>query len=164
MMKQRTGRIITDGLAAGFLGYLIVVIILTAADLIQDRPPFRTAAVLGSVLFFGARETPDIVMGPAPILAYNGVHLLAFLVLGLFLAGLATLSESGADTWYLAIGFFLIVTPHVIGFPIWFVPAVRETFSVWVVVAMTTAAAAAMVAYLWHAHPRLRQQILTNQA
>jgi hypothetical protein len=163
-MSRAWERILAEGLIAGFLGYAIVVAFCAVADLAQGRSPFYTAAVLGSVVFFGLRDPGALVIWPGPILAYNGVHMVAFLLLGTFMAWLTSLAERGNDLWYVSILIFLIAVPHVAGLPIWFTAPARQALSLWVVVGATLLAATGMAVYLWHAHPRLRATLRENGA
>jgi hypothetical protein len=156
-------RILAEGIIAGFIGYLTVVVIISATDLLRGRSPFFTAAALGSVLFYGARQTAELVVQPGPVFAYNGVHLTVFLLFGVFMAWLASLSERGPQIWYLAFTFFVMVVPHVIGLPIWFQSAVRETVSVWFMIVATTVAAAVMTLYLWRKHPLIRREMTEDE-
>ena len=158
-MRRNWQRFLTEGLIAGFIGFITVIVFVATADLLRGRSPFHTAAMLGSVIFFGLRDPAQLVVWPGPVLAYNGVHLSLFLLLGTFMAWLASLAERRPRMWYFALIIFLIVVPHVVGFPIWFGPAVGTAISVWVVGLATGAAAVAMAAYLWWAHPRIRQKI-----
>jgi hypothetical protein len=162
-MQRDWKRIIAEGLIAGFLGYAIVIVLILVVDLLQGRPPFYTPAVLGSVLFYGLRDPVDLVIWPGPILAYNGAHLGVFLLLGTFMAWLASLAERWPQMWYVALVIFLIVVSHGIGLPIWFARAVRTAVSLWVVVAATAAAATGMAVYLWRVHPALRQQVAADE-
>jgi hypothetical protein len=161
-MRRDWKRILGEGLIAGLLGYAIVAVIISVADLVQGRSPFHTAAMLGSTVFFGLRDPAELVVWPGPVFAYNGMHLGVFLLLGAFMAWLASLAEGGPQMWYVALVVFLIVVPHAIGAPIWFEPAIRTTISLWLIVLATAAAAVGMMVYLWRAHPGLRQQLAAN--
>lgn len=158
-MSQNTRRILTEGLFAGMLGYLAVVVVIGAIDVIGGRSAFHTAAVLGSVLFFGVRDPAQLTVWAGPVFAYNGAHMLVFLLFGGFMAWLTSLAEKGEQMWYVSLITLLIVLPHVIGLPVWFDVTIGQVLSLWSVVIATTAAAIAMAAYLWHAHPRLHREI-----
>jgi hypothetical protein len=161
-MPRTWARVIADGLITGLIGYAIVVVLCALNDLAHGRSPFYSAAVLGSVVFFGLRDPDALVIWAGPVLAYNGVHMFAFLLLGTFMASLVSLAERGSDLWYVSVLIFLIAVPHVAGLPLWFAAAVRETLSLWVVVAATVLAATGMAAWFWHAHPQLRNTILRD--
>lgn len=125
--------------------------------MLRGLSPVQTPATLGSVLFFGATVPEDIVVEAGPVLAYNGAHLVAFLLLGTFMAWLFALAERGVQMWYTALIIFLVAVLHGVGLPIWFQPAVRSAASLWIVVGAAGVAAAFMAGYLWRAHPRLRE-------
>ena len=158
-MPRDKGRILTEGLFAGVIGYGVVLLVVSAFDILGGRSPFHTVATLGSVLFFGLREPSELVIWAGPVLAYNGAHLLVFLLFGWFMAWLTSLAERGEQMWYVSLVAFLIVAPHVIGLPIWYTTPLRQVVSIWGVLTATTLAALAMTIYLWRAHPRLRAEV-----
>ncbi len=154
--ERRTERLLTEGLFAGLIGYAVLALLLMAASVVDGRSPFYFAALLGTDLFYGPATTRDVAIAAGPVFAYNGVHLLVFLLTGVFMAWLAGLAERAPQGWYLMGTLFVFVVAHVLAVPAWFHAPVREALSLWLVVGSTTVAAAAMTAYLWRAHPGLR--------
>lgn len=161
-MRRDRGRILTEGVFAGVIGYAVVLLVVSAMDLLDGRSPFHTVATIGSVLFFGLRDPSQLEIWAGPVLAYNGAHLLLFLIFGGFMAWLTSLAERGEQMWYVSLVAFLIVAPHVIGLPVWYNTPIRQVVSMWGVVLATTLAAIAMTAYLWRAHPRLRASVASG--
>ena len=99
-MKSKSSWIV-EGLVAGLIGYVTVVVLFGVVNLARGEGVLHTAALLGSALFFGAREPGAIVSGPAPIIAYNGVHILVSLLIGLGAAWLVFQTEKNRPLWYL---------------------------------------------------------------
>lgn len=98
---------IVEGLVAGLIGYVTVVVLFGIINLATGQEILHTAALLGSALFFGARSPEAIVAGPAPIIAYNGVHILVSLLIGLGAAWLVFQTEKNRPLWYLVFFVFL---------------------------------------------------------
>jgi hypothetical protein len=154
--KART--ILGEGLIAGFIGYVAVVLVIAAGDLLQGRPPFHTAGMLGSLLFYDVDDpTAGLALWPGPVLAFNGVHLLVMLLFGTFLAWLVSLAEGGPELWYVSLVALLFVLLHVLGLP----PLLPDGAAVspWLVAIATTLAVVAMGGFLWRAHPLLRSSL-----
>jgi hypothetical protein len=110
--------------------------------------------LLGGALFFG--RGADAVIEPRAVIAFNGVHLLVFLIAGVFMAWVASISERVVQGWYLALSLVIYVGAHVVMIPLLFDEPVRAQLSLWLVTGATTAAATAMGAYLWKAYPGMR--------
>jgi hypothetical protein len=155
-MKEQRMRFPLEALVAGVIGYGTVILLFALLNGIQGRSVFYTAALLGSSLFYGLEDPAELVIAAEPVIAFNGVHLILFLVAGAFMAWLAGLAERIPQGWYLVVILFLIVMPHVFGLPVWFSDAIRAQIPLWSIVVVTSAAALAMGAYLLAAHPPLR--------
>lgn len=156
-MNESRARFILEGLGAGLIGYAVVAALFALLNLVQGHSVFYTAALLGSDLFYGLQSPADVVIAPGPVLAYNGLHLLGFLVAGLFMRGLVSLAERIPQGWYVVLILFLIVMPHAFGLPVWFRGPVVAEISLWYVVFATSLAALAMGAFFLALHPGLRQ-------
>ena len=105
-MKSESSWIV-EGLVAGLIGYMTVVALFGFVNLASGEPLFHTAALLGSAVFFGARSATEIVPGPGPIIAYNGVHILVALVIGLGAAWLIFQTEKNRPLWFIVFFVFL---------------------------------------------------------
>lgn len=98
-MQPETRRVLEHGLTAGLIAYLTVVLLYSAFNLATGRPLFYTAAQLGAVLTGGPAIDADGVL-PGPVLAYNGLHMVGMLVLGLICAWLVHEWELHPQLWY----------------------------------------------------------------
>jgi hypothetical protein len=158
---MRAERVQTNlqGLAAGFIGYVAVALFFAIFNLIGGRSPFFTAAFLGDALFYGVRDPAAVVVWPGPVFAYNGVHLLMFLALGLVASWLAFLSERGPQFWYIGAILFLFVVFHLYGFVLLVTGGIQAVLPTWTVFASTVLAGTAMFAYLLWVHPRFRSEL-----
>jgi hypothetical protein len=164
VMSPRLGRILTEGLFTGVIGYAVVAIGIGLLDVLGGRAPFHTVGLLGSVVFFGVRDVADAALWPGPVLAFNGLHLLVFLLLGTLMAWLGSLAERGPQLWYVSLIALLFVLLHLFALPIWFDPAIRPAVSAWTIAIATSTAVVAMFAYLWRSHPRLRERVAQDEA
>jgi hypothetical protein len=144
-----------DGVIAGLLGYATIALFFAAASVASGRSPFYIAALLGSVLFLQPAGS-DIHVGPGPVLAYNGVHLLALIVAGVGLAGLARLAARALQGWYLAVIAVAFALIHILALPIWFGEQVRVALPAWLVMSGTALGTLVMCAYLWVVNPDVR--------
>lgn len=149
--------LLREGLVAGLIGYGVIAVYFAVLSLMHGRSPFYIAAVLGTNLFFMPPASGDVVVTGGPVIAYNGVHLLVFLLAGMVMAALAAFVERVPDAWYVALTAVIFVGGHVLGLPIWFNDRVQAVLSIWHVSAATIFAATAMILYLWRMHPRLRE-------
>lgn len=157
-MRQSRRRVLVDGLVAGLIGYAIVLILLALVDLVQGRPALYTPALLGEVLFYGARTRAEVEVWAGPILAYNGFHLAAFLVFGAFAAWLALQAERGPHFWYIAVITFLFVVLHIAAALLVLPEPIQSAVPAWEFFLATFSGAVAMAAYLLWRHPRLPVQ------
>lgn len=158
-MNESRARFYLESVVAGLIGYAVVALLFAFLNLVQGRSPFYTAALLGADLFYGLDSPAELVIEPGPVLAYNGLHLLAFLGAGVFMRWLAGLAERFPQGWYLLVVLVLIVLPHLFGLPVWFEGSIRAELPFWYVIFATSMAALAMGAFLVTMHPRLRESM-----
>jgi len=88
---------IRDGIAVGLIGYAAVALFYSAFDLLAARGAWYTVNVLGQAVFRGLRD-PAILQFPVSldtraIFAYNTLHLILALVIGLIVAALVAVAE-----------------------------------------------------------------------
>lgn len=159
-MPTRARAILAEGLLAGFIGYATIVVVIAAGDLLQGRPPFHTAGMLGSLLFYDVND-PTIVLKPwpGPVLAFNGAHLLVMLLFGTFLTWLVALAARGPHVWYLSLVALLFVLLPALGLPLWLPDAVAGGLAPWMVAFATALAVATMGLFLWQTHRELRASL-----
>lgn len=141
-----------EGLVVGLIGYAAVALFVGLFDLVTGRPFFHTVATLGRGLV--ADPGPPGTIDPGAVFAFNGLHLFAFLAIGVVIAKLAHAIELHPVFWYLAFFFCLGVffasvaaisalDPH------------REALPGWVIVAANVVAGVLMGSYLLRRHPSL---------
>lgn len=152
-MRPDWQRTLRDGLIAGAIGYLTVALFLGLANSVAGRSPFFTATRLGELLFYGGRA-PAAAAGPA--IAYNGVHLVAFLLIGVLAARIVLGTERHPQAYYVAlfgaIAFVLLGTAVAVASSTLF----PTGFATWVFPVVNVIALVAMGAFLWTTHPLLR--------
>jgi hypothetical protein len=158
-MTYSRGQLLTHGLIAGVIGYGVVVLALAVANLMAGAWIFATPAALGSALLFGG-SAPDPTVPPvAAIIAFNGVHLLASLLVGFAVSWLAYEAEQHHGLWYIVMmvliaGFiYTLVLVGVVG------AEVAEVVSWGQAVTATVLWAFAMGGYLWFAHRGLGKEL-----
>jgi hypothetical protein len=157
-MRVRPSRVLAQGVIAGVLGYLIIVLAYAVLNLIEGRPVFATAAHLGARLAGGPAAAGGGI-DPAPVIAFNGVHLLMMLLVGVGASWLVNEWEAHPLAGYLI--FFVAVVALVVG-SFWTAILVAEFAHAvsWVaVLTINTVAAVAMAAYLLIEHPAVRRQL-----
>jgi len=152
-------RVLYEGLIAGLLGYLVVALAVAVMDLAGGRSFVHTPSLLGQSVVGGFGPPTPGTVAPGPVLAYNGLHLLIFLVLGLAVSFVVFEVELHPVLWYA--GFFallvlLMVTYFVVA--VLSAPLEDGPYATTLVVA-NTLAAFGMGAYLAHAHPRLLEDV-----
>jgi hypothetical protein len=157
-MNAARRQILWQGLVAGLIGYATVALVIAAANLVSGRSPFHTAALLGGALFYGLTDAASVRIWPGAVLAYNGLHLVVFLVFGTIAAAFASLSDRGPHLWYVGAVMMLFIMFHMIGLFLFVTEAVRAALVLWVLVAASFAALVTMAAYLVWAHPDLRRE------
>ena len=150
---------LTHGLVAGVIGYAVVVVFYATWNVAQGRSPFFTAALLGGAAFYGLEEPGAVVVWAGPVLAFNGLHLVVFLGIGMIAAWLATVSEHGANVWYVGLSLLTYGLIHVLGMVLWVAEPLRGELPTWSALLATVLALGAMALYLLKVHPRLQQEL-----
>lgn len=160
-MRRVTSRILTAGLFAGLAGYATVVVLFAAVNLVAGRSPFYTAALFGSWLFFGTREVSPAHVAAAPVLAYNMVHMVVFLALGIFASAMAALAERYPAARYAVLFAFIFVIGHLYAALLVFAHPLLSAPAWWEIGAATVAAAAVMASVLLALYPEMRRELRT---
>jgi hypothetical protein len=143
---------IVEGLVTGFIGYGTVVVLFAVMNLVSGDGLFHTASLLGSALFFGAGSPEEVMAGPAPVIAYNGIHILVSLVIGLGAAWMIFQAEKNRPLWYGVFFIFLagfIYSVAVMGV---FAAELTHLLSWPVILAANLAAGFTAGGYLWWRH------------
>lgn len=148
------------GLLAGVIGYVTAALVFVLGDLATGHNAFRTAALLGSAYFYGLRDPSPLVIWPGPVFAYNGLHLVIFLGLGLIAAWLAELSERAEHFWFVSLFFFLFIAAHLFAMVQLATEEIRSSIPMWLIGGASVASGVAVLAYLLSVHPAVRHQLV----
>ena len=102
-----------------------------------------------------------LTIQPGPIIAYNGAHLVVFLVLGLVVGELTYASvRLRQQAWYLVSMLVILVLGHLY-VALWVLTQpVRSALPVWMITVAGLVAVAAMVACLLVLYPQLRGELV----
>ena len=111
-MQQRTRAFLSGGFWAGFIGYVTVVVLVAVFNMVAGRSPFYTAALFGNALLFGETDASSLAIAPGPVLAFNMIHLLVFLVLGFIASLCVTIGERYPVSQYGLFAALLLVGLH----------------------------------------------------
>ncbi len=158
-MNADRSRWLWQGLIAGLIGYAAVLVCLMVGSYMDGRSPFYAAALMGGALFYGVRDLAGVVVAPGPVFAYNGFHLIVFLLLGFTAAWLAHLAERGPHLWYVGVTFCIFVAFHMFGATFLLPDALRETMLNWGTFGVGVVGAVSMAAFLIAVHPALRAEL-----
>jgi len=158
-MKDETRQVFEQGLIAGIIGHLVVAVVFAVSNVAVGRPILHTPALLGASLFYGLTDPALLEIRAAYVFAYNGTHLLLFMIFGIIGAWLTMIADRGWQLWYLATFFFLLIAFHLFGMVQLLALPVQSAFSEVVLWAAGLLATAAMAAYFIAMHPRLRAQL-----
>lgn len=156
-MRRYTQVTLTGGVIAGFIGYLSTVILFALFNVVTGKSAFYTAAILGNALFYGA--TGASVVAPGPVLSYNAVHLIAFMLFGLMASWLASMAERFPVAQYVFFFILIFVGFHVyFGLTVFAMPLLGS--STWWEIGIPSAVAAILMGwYLLRTHPVLRSEL-----
>jgi hypothetical protein len=156
-MSVNRSRVLREGFVAGLIGAAVVAVFFGIVNVLGGHSPFHTVDLLGRALVGEpAPGGPGYQAGPA--LAYNGLHLLVFIVIGVALAWLTAKTEERPAFWYLA--FFALVAAFVYEFFFMLMLSGPVLGGLpWGAVAGANAVAiVGMVGYLLRVHPALRHE------
>ena len=151
-----------QGLVAGLAGYAAVALFFVVVNVAGGRSPFYTPALLGSALFYGLRDPAQLVVAPGPVLAYNGLHILVFVVVGVLAAWLVFEVELHPYLWYVVFFLFLagfllsLAAVGVLG------AEIARLLPWWSVLGANLAWSAALGGCLWRAHRALLRRLASR--
>lgn len=154
-MDAKRSTVLVQGLIAGLVGYATVGLGFAAANLASGRPAFATLELLGRELFGTGAESVGAMI------ALNGAHLLAFLVLGLGAAWLAHAVDERPAFWYVLTMVGVAVFLYGLALVEILAAGVADALPAWDLAVVSLLAAAAMAAYLLLAHPGIWGRIAT---
>ena len=150
-----------DGVLAGLVGYAIVAILVGVIDVVLGRSFFFTAATLGQSMFYGLSDPAQVVIAPGPVFAYNGVHFLGCVAIGVCGAWLAYMAEQGHELWYVGVVLFMAVVVASFGAVLLFSRGLQAVVPLWMIVVPTLVAVTAIVVVLLLVRPGLRRELTT---
>jgi hypothetical protein len=156
-MRDETKDVLTGGMFAGLLGYLTVVVLFALLNVAMGHSPFYTPAMFGAVLFYGLEDPAALEITPGPILAYNMVHVLAFVALGVLASWLVTKAEEYPVARYAILFLLVFVAAHIYAALLLFAQPLLAGSGWWQIGAVSLAAAVVMGWYLVRQHPVLQR-------
>ncbi len=153
-MKPDRARVLSEGLITGLLGYVVVVLFYGLLNLVTGLSFFSTAARLGAGL-----ASPESSGAVGAVLAFNGLHVVVFLVVGLLAAWLVMQMEKHPSFFILALfigvaGLFAVMAAFLS-----FASRSGVELPIGSVFAANLLAGVAMGGYLLKVHPRLWAEI-----
>ena len=151
--------LLVRGLLTGLIGAGAVALWFLVLDVARGRP-FYTPAALGSLLFAGASSPAAVRVDLTMIAAYTVVHLAAFAAVGVVLEWMAVRIERAPGMWLMALLTLIMVEGLFIGTVGGMSGWVLGALGIWAIGVANLAAVAAMGAWLWRSHPRLRREAL----
>ena len=163
-MNTDWARVLKEGFVAGLLGYAAVVVLFLVINAASGQALFHTPAVLGGALFGGLEGSAEVSMEPGPIIAYNGVHLLVSLLVGVGAAWLLFEAERFHSLWYVVFFAFLAVGLYITFLFGVFAVEIRHVLSWETVVLGSAAGAAATLGYLLWMHRGLAAELREETA
>ena len=155
------GSWVVEGLVTGLIGYVTVVALFALLNVASGESVFHTAALLGSALFYGARDGEGLVAGPGPIISYNGVHILVSLLIGLGAAWLVFQAEKNRPLWYIVFFVFLAGFIYSVALMGVFAAEAAHLLSWPRILLANLAAGVTAGGYLWWRHARLVTELGT---
>jgi hypothetical protein len=158
-MDAARRRLLIDGLVAGVIGYVVVAAFFALWNVARGFSPIYTAALLGEALFAGLRDPAAVTLDVGLVIAFNGIHMIAFLAFGFFAAWLVHETELHPEFWYLAFFLFLAATVLSYAAVLALTVLVGSLLSPWLVVTSSLIAALAIAGYFVGAHRGLLSTI-----
>ncbi|MDH3291382.1 MAG: hypothetical protein OEO20_00595 [Gemmatimonadota bacterium] len=159
--RSETKLVLNGGLFAGLLGYGTVVVLFALINVLAGQSPFYTPAMFGGVLFYGLSDPSALEITPGPVLAYNMVHVLAFLALGFVASWLVAKAERYPVFRYAVLFVLIFVGAHIYAALLLFGQSLLTGGAWWQIGVVSLAAAVVMGWYLLRLHPALREGLTT---
>lgn len=144
-----------EGMSAGLLGAGAVAVWFLIIDLLRGKP-LITPSILGEVILLRNASPSLDVVDTRAIIGYTALHLAVFIILGMAVAKLVSLSERHG-VWRFALLMLFVV------FEVWFYwlvqlgfTATSGLFPLWSVLGANTLAGFVMGWWLYRRHPALK--------
>ena len=152
-MKPDRSRVLSEGLITGLIGALMVILFYGLFNLFEGHSFFATAERLGIGLVTAQAGAAGAV------LAFNGLHVLVFLAIGLVAAWLVMETEKHPSFFILALFIGVAGVFAVVAVFLSFAASTGVSLPIGTVIAANLMAGLGMGAYLMRAHPRLWSEI-----
>lgn len=144
-----------EGMSAGLLGAGAVAVWFLIIDLVRGKP-LMTPSILGEVILLRNASPSLDVVNPRAVIGYTALHLAVFVILGMLVAKLVSLSER-YGIWRFALLMLFVVFELCF---YWMVQlgftATSGLFPLWSVLGANTLAAVVMGWWLYRRHPALK--------
>ena len=138
------------------MGYATIVVLFGLLNVMLGRSFFFTPAMFGAIMFYGLEDPAALRIAPGPVLAYNMVHVLGLVALGMLASWLVSKAEEYPVARYLILFVLIFVAAHVYAALLLFAqPLIPGAW--WQVGLVSLAAAVVMGWYLVTQHPLLRR-------
>lgn len=147
-------QVLREGVIAGVIGALAVAAWLFVVDLGTGRLLY-TPAALGSALFMGVNAPEAVQVTASNVLGYTGVHFVGFIAMGMVFAALITRAEQSPPLLMGLALLFVTFETLLLGLVAILAVWLLDVLPWWSIALSNLVAAAAMVFYLWRAHPAL---------
>jgi hypothetical protein len=158
-MTPDRARLFREAFIAGVIGYLAVAVFFVIWNLLAGRPALYTANLLGQGIVRAQDAGGEAVITFGPIVAYNAMHLIVFLLIGLLAAVLVFATEKAPQFWFVALLIFVTALMASISVVVVYAVPISDALPWWSIVAANVFAAVLMGTYLVRAHPRLLAEI-----
>ncbi len=151
--------LIAEGLTVGLVGAIAVALWFFVIDIATGQP-LHTPAALGSAVFLGANGAQAVSTSPAIVAAYTVLHLVAFGLVGIGFAAVVREVEQFPSLAYVVVLGAILLEAITFAVLVTFGGWVLGALSLWAIGLGNLIAVAAMGAWMWRKHPRLRERVL----
>jgi hypothetical protein len=158
-MTRSRSEALRHGLIAGLIGYVVFAVYFAIVNTIEGRSPLYTVNLLGMALF-GIGDPSISTPQLGPVMAYNGLHLVAALLWGTIASVLVLEVDLHPSLWWVVMFLFIagLLYSTVVGGIVARELAGAVTWAH--VVTVNVLAALLSAGYLWLAHPSLRERVM----
>jgi hypothetical protein len=150
-------RLYREGLIAGTLGAVTLALWFLLLDLFKGAPLY-TPNVLGAALFTGGEgldRPAHLPLSLARVVAFTGVHWLAFAVVGVASSRLLGMAERNPNLGFGVLLLFVLFESGFLGVAMMFAEPVLQALAWKAVLIGNLLAAVAMGGYLWRRHAHM---------
>jgi hypothetical protein len=156
-MQEQRAAALGQGVIAGMIGYAVFVLFFAVTNIAAGQSPFHTAHLLGAALF--GMGDPSAAAQAAPVLAYNGIHLIAALIIGMATSLLFLEVDLHPALWYVVMFLFIAGLLYTVALGGIVASQIAGAVTWGQVVAVNVLAGLLSGWYLFRVHPRLRDRV-----